>query len=187
MLLITLSVLLVVIVLFVLAYPIIQQGRGQAPIAASTLREEALADLLAERDAAFQAIRDLQFDHEVGKLSDADLGLYEAQLKQGAAESLRRLDAWEAGVDRSLSQAIERQVRARRAALLQGSRPCPQCGRPVAADDAFCTACGASTRAAPASAESSPAAACPRCGRAVSPDDRFCPKCGQRLAELARN
>ncbi len=185
--LIALSILLVLAVLVVLAYPIVRQARGEQSPVVSTSSAETLADLLAERSAAFQAIRDLQFDHEVGKISDADLVVYEAQLKQNAAETLRRLDAWETGADGALGLSIERRVRARRAALVRAdARPCPQCGRPLAAADRFCTNCGRAVEAAPRAATVSVAAVCPKCERPVAADDRFCPRCGQPLAELPR-
>jgi RNA polymerase subunit RPABC4/transcription elongation factor Spt4 len=183
--LIALSILLILGVLAALAYPVLQQARSRGTPVAATSAEESLAELLAERDAAFQAIRDLHFDHDLGKISDEDVATYETSLKMHAAESLRRLDAWEDSADDSLGHLIERQVSARRAALSRGdSRPCPECGRLVAARDQYCTGCGAALApAAQPAAAVQPGRKCPSCGRGVSADDRFCPKCGHSLAE----
>ena len=49
------------------------------------------------------------------------------------------------------------------------SRACPNCGAPVAADDAFCRKCGAPVPKA---------RTCPSCGSPVADADAFCRKCG---------
>lgn len=183
MLFIVLTVTLAIVVMIALAYPIVRQAQGQAK-PAMTSAQETLEELLADREAAFQAIRDLQFDHEVGKITDADLAVFETSLKLHAANTLRKLDAWESGVDRSLSATLERRVAAHRATLSRPGQPCPQCGRPASAEDSFCRACGAAVTPAPARTRSV-ALVCPNCGRNVTPDDRFCPKCGQPVAQLA--
>ena len=46
---------------------------------------------------------------------------------------------------------------------------CPRCGQPVAADDAFCSHCGAALHR------------CPHCGHFVENDAKFCPACGTPL------
>ena len=200
-----------------LVYPLLRPAaRDGAPEApprgqdAPQPAQERLAELLAQRDAAFQAIRELRFDHEVGKITGEDLAAFEAGLRGRAAEALQRLDAWETETDRELAALvpvslrlpgtfpartgspgpaagprIEERVAARRAELA-GRRPCPACGRVAGPDDAFCTGCGRAL--SPQNPDPSPALpkpACPVCGRAVAPDDRFCPGCGQRLEAAA--
>ncbi len=179
---IVLAILLAAAVLVALAYPILAQSRAQEA-GANTSAEESLAELMAQRENAFQAIRDLQFDHEVGKVSDEDLAMYEVSLKQNAAETLRRLDIWESQVDRELSTTIERQITARRAALASGGQRCPHCGRAVAPGAQFCTGCGKPIQAAARPAAAVQASQCPNCGKTISPGDRFCPKCGQPIAQ----
>ncbi len=167
-----------------------RQQRVPAP-AASVSAQETLAELLAQRDAAFQAIRELRFDHEVGKITGEDLAAFEPGLRQRAADSLQRLDVWETEVDQELARhAVSvygpSGVAAARRGAGQGvdrARSCPVCGQPAGPADAFCTACG--SQVAPGNLEppaARPAPVCPRCGKAVAPDDRFCPRCGQLLA-----
>lgn len=171
---IVLAILLSAVALFAVAYPIVLRAGSTQPAAASA--QEALEELLAQREAAFQALRELNFDRQVGKITDEDFIAFEANLKLHAADVLRALDRWEAEADAGLDDALEQAVRARRAALRSGSA-CPACGRPVAADDKFCPACGAALTA-PLPAASP---ACPRCGRPAEPGDRFCAGCGQAL------
>ncbi|MGC8779255.1 MAG: double zinc ribbon domain-containing protein, partial [Anaerolineae bacterium] len=177
--LIILTIVIVAAALAIVAYPIIGKGRGAGPATASA--DEELAELLARRDAAFQALRDLNFDRQVGKVTDEDFAIFEANLKAAAASALAALDAWEAAADRKLDAVLERAIAVRRAALVSG-RTCPACGRPAAAEDKFCARCGAALPAVEPKPTPSAGQTCPQCGRPVGPADRFCGGCGAALA-----
>jgi len=58
------------------------------------------------------------------------------------------------------------------------TRPCPSCGSPVAADDAFCRKCGVAVPKA---------RTCPSCGAPVTPEDAFCRTCGTRMPAATGN
>jgi hypothetical protein len=179
MLFIVLAILLTAAALLAVAYPIL----AKAPAAKSaTTATESLDELLGQRDAAMQALRELNFDHRVGKISDEDFAVFDASLRHEAADTLRALDQWEAQADQDLDQEFEREIAARRSQLTTGTRTCPSCGRPAADDDKFCAICGAALTEAPASAELPvEEASCPKCGRRADPGDRFCAGCGQAL------
>ncbi len=49
--------------------------------------------LLAAREAAYRALRDLDLDHETGKLADGDYAALRAGYQAEAVAVLRRLDA----------------------------------------------------------------------------------------------
>ena len=53
----------------------------------------------------------------MGKISDEDFAVFELNLKQHAAETLRALDEWEAQTEDDLDQSMEREVAARRVAV----------------------------------------------------------------------
>ena len=189
-----LAAVLIGVAFYLVALPLIQQARRATPAAASNSEEERLAELLARRDAAFQALRELSFDHRVGKVTDEDFTAFEAGLKQNAAESLRALDRWEAEADDELDALMEREIRARKAVLASAplaeadGRICSQCGKPALAGDKFCGACGAPLPSNPVVPDKASSAelACPNCGQPHSQGDRFCAKCGQSLvAEVA--
>lgn len=101
-----------------------RKGRGAAlhagPAAAGGHHDEVLL-----------ALRDLEFDHRLGKVTDEDYGLLRTELMAQAAATLKQ----ETPVS---DDRIEAQVRARRE-----RRPCPACGRPLHTVDRFCPACGA--------------------------------------------
>jgi hypothetical protein len=172
---ILLSLLLAFLALLAVAYPILARSRGSEP--AVVPAEETLAELLVQRDGVFQALRELRFDHEVGKITDEDFVAFDGSLKQTAANSLRALDEWEARADLELEPEIERAVAERAALKTAGGVVCPKCGLTAGAEDRFCGRCGA---ALPEDAPAVPA--CPNCGRPYEPGDRFCAGCGQTLA-----
>ena len=196
-----LAAALIAIAFYLVALPLLQHARRtSAPALESSTEQERLTELLAQREAAFQALRELSFDHKVGKISDDDFVAFEANLKEHAAHTLRALDEWEAEADDELDLAMEAEIQARRAALAYGANghgiepaapaaPCPACGKPASSSDKYCSGCGADLTAAQASiaATTEPALACPGCGTAFHPGDRFCGSCGQPLtAEPAR-
>ena len=179
MLFIVLAILLTAAALLAVAYPILSRSSTSKP--ASTA-QESLDELLGQRDAAMQALRELNFDHRMGKISDEDFAVFELNLKQHAAETLRALDEWEAQTDVDLDQSMEREIATRKSQLSSGARACPSCGRPAADDDKFCAICGAALVDAPAPVVLPPESiACTKCGRRADPADRFCAGCGQAL------
>ena len=50
------------------------------------------AELVAERDRALAALKELEFDHRTGKVSEEDYRALVAPLRRTAAEALRALD-----------------------------------------------------------------------------------------------
>ncbi len=60
-----------------------------------------LVDLEARRDAIYQAIRELRFDYDVGKVSETDYNIFDTQLKAQAVAVLKEIDALQAAECRS--------------------------------------------------------------------------------------
>jgi hypothetical protein len=174
---IILAILLTAGALLAVAYPILSKGSAAKP---ATSAQESLDELLGQRDAAMQALRELNFDHRMGKISDEDFLIFEAGLKHNAADTLRALDEWEAQTQDDLDQALDREVAARKSQLVSGGRTCPSCGRPAGDEDRFCAICGTALAAAPEpDAMASEGVVCSKCGRPAAPEDRFCGGCGQ--------
>ncbi len=105
----------------------------------ATVEEDTrLADLIAQREAAYQVIRDLDSDFHIGKLSDDDYRPMRVQALAHAAEIVAQLDALEARPPQTT-----RKVRVlHRENQSAPDAYCPQCGAPHAADDSFCRKCG---------------------------------------------
>lgn len=128
---------------------------------------DVLADLYARRDALYASIKELEFDHRVGKIGAEDYERFSARLKQEAADVLRQIEEVKAA-QRSVRERLEAQVRAMMgptrapkpapagtatagpAATVAGEpRYCTQCGHPLVSGARFCSQCGAPVRRPP--------------------------------------
>lgn len=175
---------------YLVALPILQHARRVSAPPSLTMEQERLDDLLADRDAAFQALRELNFDYRVGKITNEDFVAFEAHLKRNAAACLKALDEWEQETESTFDGVLEQAIHARKHTLIRADladrveegdgRTCPKCGNPAALEDRFCAGCGAPLSAAPPR-QATTALKCPACGHLHLAGDRFCPGCGQTL------
>lgn len=193
-------VLSVITIAFVL-YPVFRASALGRRYITDSATGDRLADLLAQRDAIYEAIRDADFDKEVGKLTAEDHRLMRERLMAEGVRLLQELDRlMQADVREDLEREIEREVaalRQSRRAELAEARPasrevprpaatpevapvdeppttCHSCGGHVRAGARFCTHCGASL-----------ALTCPECGVPVQAGDQFCSRCGARVSQTS--
>jgi hypothetical protein len=82
------AVLAVAAVWFV-AHPFLSRSEDRPPVEPSS---ERLA-LEEERDRALAALKELEFDHRTGKVSDEDYRGLVGELRRQAADALKALDA----------------------------------------------------------------------------------------------
>ena len=127
------------------------------------------------KGVALTALKEIEFDRETGKLSDAD---YELLKRKYTAESLEALRAEEAVALRANARPVD--VEALIAARVQalrgasaGATACVTCGPRPEADADFCSSCGRRLRSTDV---------CERCGAALTPTSRFCAGCGTQVA-----
>ena len=103
------------------------------------------AVLLEQRDSLYSAIKELDFDHRMGKVEDEDYRRMREDYTQSAATVLKDLDRSD-GRSRVTSE-IEREV----AAVREKNQPkaqtgrvfCTSCGARIKDKDRFCAQCGA--------------------------------------------
>ena len=140
--------------------------------------------LLAERDALYVAIRDLDFDFQTGKLLEADYVAVRDKYLARGVDILKQLDALQVdrrqpGADRTTPKAgaddVEVAVQARRS-----DRAWPQI-----VEDEIEAAVHARRRSQAVQQKSEASLQCPSCGFPVDPTDRFCAKCGAALTTEA--
>jgi hypothetical protein len=126
---------------------------------------------VSQRDEAVLALREIEFDRETGKLSDADYLELKTRYTKQAIEAMRRESRGAPVAAAPASEAddeIEAAVRAYRAEHV----PCPTCGPRPEPDAVFCSNCGRYLRDR-----------CADCGAPVEAHDaRYCVSCGNRLA-----
>lgn len=117
-----------------IAWPLLKEGSGADP---TEQRSEASA-LAREKDAALEAIREVDFDHRVGKMSDEDHAKLRADLEQRALAALAALD--ERGQDEPGLRAIA--GHASSTGTDGGGGFCPDCGNRFKREARFCMGCG---------------------------------------------
>jgi hypothetical protein len=172
--------------------------RGMATGHRASLPERAA--LLDEKNALLRAIKDIAFEHEVGKLSDADFQRLDRSYRLRAKDVLRKLDEdlapfierAEKLVAGTLEPEAPREVAPAKSSLARGGprdrkakkrgeerreerRECPKCQTLNRADAEWCKECGG--RVAPLT--------CAACGSANEPDAKFCIKCAAELKPSA--
>lgn len=139
--------LIVISAIVIIAHPLFKQSEV-LDAAWDSENDSVLEGLVSRRDATYLAIKDLENDHAMGKLSDADYKSLRTRYEARAAAILQELDQVIVAkpTPRTMrdDDAVEREIaRLRRAAATNTVPKCPQCGAPHAAKDVFCTKCGA--------------------------------------------
>jgi len=119
-------------------------------------------DLVSQRDTTYQALKELEFEYNLGNLSDADYADLRERYRTQAAGVLQKLDTATADIGPEDPPP----------AVLAGSpgKGCPSCRAAIAEGDAYCARCGERL-----------GAHCRDCGQPVAEEDRFCPACGRSL------
>ncbi len=171
--------LMMVTALGVVAYPLL---KPQAELATEGPDlAQPLEGLLSERDAAYGAIKELEFERELGNLSEVDYLELRDEYRRKAARILEELDEKAAelpaepevpparlSAEDEIELAIQRlRERGARNARPPAARDCPLCGEATEDDGVFCANCGADL-----------SRFCPGCGNQRQPGDRFCRTCG---------
>ena len=140
----------------VVVYPVLAAPRAwRRPMGGDRRRLE----LTERKEQLYASIKELEFDHGVGKMSRGDHDSLRAELDSQALGVLSELQRLETGdPDRDLRTRIEEDARAlaapqARSGPAPGAAPSPACGP------------------------------CPGCGREREPGHRFCPDCGRSLDE----
>jgi len=124
-----------------------------------THEEHELSSLMAERDRVLSSLQELDFDFKLGKIPEEDYPAQRTSLLQKGADILRKIDSLTEKYDppgegakpskkprakeKLTDESLESMIAARRKSR-KGSFDgfCPQCGKPVMANDRFCPSCG---------------------------------------------
>lgn len=136
------------------------------------------------RGVALDALREIEFDRETGKLSETDYAELKSRYTVAAVNALRNEERDSAGLpsdrptvqpsDQLSDSAVEAMIAARARAIGGGSAPaCRTCGPRPEPDAVYCSTCGRGLDAV---------ASCGRCGAQVVPGSNYCESCGARVA-----
>lgn len=152
------TVVIVMATMAFVAYPIIKSKPQY-----EETQDDTLDELLSQQDAAYTAIKELDFDYQTGSLSLEDVRQLEERYKQKAVSVLKQIDAYEEGSPAEKATAkpvskpaqasakerppqedeIEKQVLKLRQPGGKAASFCARCGARLGATDRFCSRCGA--------------------------------------------
>ena len=128
-----LFVLLVILVSIFVMQPLIKPIHRRKHAKASS--NHVAGDLLERKETIYAAIREIEFDYQMGKLSEEDFQQLRQQYKDEAIAVLQRLDKAQGKKAKKAS--------GRNSPADQGvAKFCSQCGTAVTKNDKFCSACG---------------------------------------------
>lgn len=149
---------LAVIALVVVLYPLF----GDLSMPARRARKAEGATPSVE---AVQALREIEFDRETGKLSDSDYAALKSRYTREALAAMRDEDAGVAGPSGDAAEAVILQYRRRQLG-------CSVCGPRPEPDAIYCSTCGRYL-----------AASCAHCHAPITEiGARYCAACGETLA-----
>ncbi|MGH7891409.1 MAG: zinc-ribbon domain-containing protein [Thermodesulfobacteriota bacterium] len=131
-------------------------------------RAEKVKELGSRKDSLLTAIKDIEFDYGLGKLSREDYEELHGKYRSEAAGLLKEIDSLGAGAEADGgSEDLEREIRAQRGKFVS-SYDDEEIEKEI-------------LRAREASWNESPERYCPKCGSGRAQDDQFCSKCGAKL------
>jgi hypothetical protein len=141
----TIILLILVIVGYWIFHPLFRPRRIEAY--STQMREDREKALQQRKEEVYAAIKEMDFDLEMGKISEDDYQELKSQYKAKALEILKELDTVDGGED--IDAAIERDVHRLRKKKKKGGKEtvrqinfCPHCGRKIAPKNNFCQGCG---------------------------------------------
>ncbi|MDO8491203.1 MAG: c-type cytochrome biogenesis protein CcmI [Dehalococcoidia bacterium] len=132
---------LAVLTFVFIAYPLFRQKT----YAVGRSEDDRLQELKSKRETTYSMLKELEFDHQSGILTDEDYRDLEERYKRKAVSILKDID----GVNtehhgQQKSPAAMDEIEKRVLAMRKGKgRFCAQCGAKIIEGDRFCAKCGA--------------------------------------------
>ena len=143
------SIVLLSLTIFAAAVVGVAAWRTLAPLAGKhdllatqVLGGRTRAAIEREKSLVLRSIKELEFDHAMGKVSEKDFAEMGARLRARAAGLMRQLDAG-TGYREQIEQEIEKRV-GRDKRPTPRVNACASCGTENDADARFCKSCGTS-------------------------------------------
>lgn len=157
--------------LFISAPFFLRRGRAGAEEYFPDPRAEKEKDLGSRKDSLLTAIKDIEFDYGLGKLSQEDFEELHGKYRAEAAGLLKEIDSLGAGGPADggdEDEELEKEIRAERSKFAFSYDEDEELEKEI-------------LRAREVSWNDSPARYCPKCGSGSGAEDLFCSKCGAKL------
>jgi len=139
------GLLVAVLSVLLVLEPVLRAGDGRAVVPLFSDSDDEDDPVQRRRDLALAAIKEIEFDHATGKLSDADFERLKVTYTAEALEALRAADAAAApapaAAPESAEDAVERLIAEARVQA-KGRKFCSECGTPLEGSGKFCVECG---------------------------------------------
>ena len=152
-----LAAIISLVAIYFAVSPLLKPGK-----ATLVLDDDKYIELLGRKDATLQAIKDLEFDYRVGKISQEDFQRLDQRLRRqaiGLLQQLEKMAPATATLDKELESLITHFRKTSVAPALgtstvvidntlaaipprQATCFCIQCGKPVESGHKFCAYCG---------------------------------------------
>lgn len=143
---ILIGLVLAIVSSYLVLQPLLRVASGReldepAPLFADSDDED--DPILARRDRALAALKEIDFDRATGKLSDADYESLKAEFTQQALDAITAADAAATPHPAPSPQdPVEALISASRAGPAAAGRFCLECGTPIGGSLKFCQECG---------------------------------------------
>ncbi|MEZ4736099.1 MAG: zinc ribbon domain-containing protein [Caldilineaceae bacterium] len=160
-----LALLLSFSALFFVVLPLLTKQPPLLPV-----DDDRLANLLARKDSTLRAIKELEFDHQVGKISEEDYQRFNQRLSRqaiGLIQQLEKLTPESVALDEQLEAEIAHRRQTKAPAKVQEK------GRDAAKTTPVGTPLPSSVMATPSAKRF-----CTECGARVDVNFKFCANCG---------
>ena len=132
------GVLLLFAVGFYVAIPLLTPHRKEYQLAGGTRVHQ----LMEQKEQLYATIKELEFDHQLGKLLGPDYQRLRKDLEGQAVAVLRDLDQADGRSYTELQELLEMEVRRRRKQPTATAQACRSCATPLQPQDHFCSHCG---------------------------------------------
>ncbi|MCB0063736.1 MAG: zinc-ribbon domain-containing protein [Caldilineaceae bacterium] len=150
------------------------------------MEDDRLADLLARKDRALRSIKELEFDHQVGKIDDENYQRLNYRLSQQAIALIKQVEKITPATA-ELDEALEAEIAKLR--RVQATSRATDLSATIATGEAVrsgaATAATNGKRAQPATQTAPPSRFCTACGTKLEPSYKFCAGCGAPVAQTA--
>lgn len=164
-----LALLLSLAALAYVLWPLLAQ---QPP--ALLVEDDRFMELLARKDSTLRALKDLEFDHQVGKLSEEDYARFYERLSRQAVALIGQIEKVTPQIS-ALDEAVEAEIAKQRRVLTgRNGATKPVASAPVAA-----------ATLATSAGDGAPALFCTECGIRLQAGFKFCGNCGAPVTPLA--
>ncbi len=145
------------------------------------IEDDRLAELMGQKDTVLKSIKDLEFDYQVGKITDEDFERFNLRLRRqavGLLQQIEQVSPVTASLDDQVEMLIARKHKVQRAPAANGHTP-------ASAEDPLEMLISRKrkvtpkTGAVPATETDTKAVGfCVECGTALAPQHKFCANCG---------